>query len=313
MPAAAAPDDAPRRLRTLRKAAEEYGLNPYTLRRWIKDGLISSYRVGPSLVMVDLDELGGARGPPDQRRPRRGREVTARTAPAPMRPAPRSPARRAGASSPAAGPGPGDRGPAVPVVRACVRRGLAGVPLRARDDHRPPARGGARPWRSLTRRRAGPSGPAVATGPPAESHHPPPPQRRGIRCCQRPAGTGSGRGAPGATARCLPAAPVLHRRVPPQRAEGRAVIEDDSYAAGVVRLIRTMGVRASADVEALRWLAARWSMPAARSPWRWTAAVPWLLRRRDRGRPRITRQAVWKRFPRQPKVDAGTPESGAAP
>jgi predicted nucleic acid-binding Zn ribbon protein len=33
------------------------------------------------------------------------------------------------------------------------------------------------------------------------------------------------------------------------------IIEDDSYAAGVVRLIRKMGVRASADLEALRWLA----------------------------------------------------------
>ncbi len=48
---------APGRLRSLRKAAEEYGLNPYTLRRWIRDGLISSYQVGPKLIMVDLDEI----------------------------------------------------------------------------------------------------------------------------------------------------------------------------------------------------------------------------------------------------------------
>ena len=48
---------APGRLRSLRKAAEEYGLNPYTIRRWIRDGLISSYQVGPKLVMVDLDEI----------------------------------------------------------------------------------------------------------------------------------------------------------------------------------------------------------------------------------------------------------------
>jgi hypothetical protein len=33
------------------------------------------------------------------------------------------------------------------------------------------------------------------------------------------------------------------------------IIEDGSYAAGVVRLIRKMGVRASVDLEALKWLA----------------------------------------------------------
>jgi hypothetical protein len=38
-----------------------------------------------------------------------------------------------------------------------------------------------------------------------------------------------------------------------QKAE--RIIEDDSYAAGVVRLIRKMGIRASADLEALKWLA----------------------------------------------------------
>jgi hypothetical protein len=96
-----------------------------------------------------------------------------------------------------------------------------------------------------------------------------------------------------------------------QRAE--RVIEDDSYAAGVARLIRTLGVRASADVQALRWLAG--AVDHAR------AALAMAV---DGCRARgysdaeigaalgITRQAVWKRFPRQPKVDAGTPESGAA-
>jgi len=57
VPAIAPAPDHPRRLRSLRKAAEEYGLNPYTLRRWVRDGLISSYQVGPKLVMVDLDEI----------------------------------------------------------------------------------------------------------------------------------------------------------------------------------------------------------------------------------------------------------------
>ncbi len=56
MPPAAAPD-RPRRLRPLRKAADEYGINSYTFRRWIEAGLISSYRVGPKLIMVDLNEI----------------------------------------------------------------------------------------------------------------------------------------------------------------------------------------------------------------------------------------------------------------
>ena len=56
MPATAEPD-APGCLRTVRKAADTYGLNPYTIRRWIADGLISAYQVGPKLIMVDLDEI----------------------------------------------------------------------------------------------------------------------------------------------------------------------------------------------------------------------------------------------------------------
>jgi hypothetical protein len=43
-----------------------------------------------------------------------------------------------------------------------------------------------------------------------------------------------------------------HRRRGQKR---ERVIEDDSYAAGVVRLIRKMSIRASADLEALKWLA----------------------------------------------------------
>ena len=97
-----------------------------------------------------------------------------------------------------------------------------------------------------------------------------------------------------------------------QKAE--RVIEDDSYAAGVVRLIRTMGVRASADVESLRWLAG--AVEHARGAL--AMAVDGCRARGysdgDIGAALgITRQAVWKRFPRQPKVDAGTPESGVAP
>jgi hypothetical protein len=41
----------------VRQAADVYGINPYTIRRWIRGGLISSYQVGPKLIMVDLDEI----------------------------------------------------------------------------------------------------------------------------------------------------------------------------------------------------------------------------------------------------------------
>ena len=57
MPATTAEPAVPGCLRPVRKAAEMYGLNPYTIRHWIADGLISSYQVGPKLIMVDLDEI----------------------------------------------------------------------------------------------------------------------------------------------------------------------------------------------------------------------------------------------------------------
>jgi predicted site-specific integrase-resolvase len=44
-------------LRSVRQAADFYGINPQTIRDWIRAGLISSYRVGPKLIMVDLDEI----------------------------------------------------------------------------------------------------------------------------------------------------------------------------------------------------------------------------------------------------------------
>jgi len=57
MPASAAPQVPAPCLRPIRQAAGVYGINPYTIRRWIRDGLISSYQVGPKLIMVDLDEI----------------------------------------------------------------------------------------------------------------------------------------------------------------------------------------------------------------------------------------------------------------
>ena len=91
------------------------------------------------------------------------------------------------------------------------------------------------------------------------------------------------------------------------------VIEDDSYAAGVVRLIRKMGVRASADLEALKWLAgaaehARGALAVAvdgcRARGYSDAEIGAALG--------ITRQAVGQRFGRKRDVHAAPPESGAA-
>jgi hypothetical protein len=55
MPATAAPSR--RRYASVRKAAEAFDVNPRTIHDWICAGLISSYRVGPRLIKVDLDEI----------------------------------------------------------------------------------------------------------------------------------------------------------------------------------------------------------------------------------------------------------------
>jgi DNA-directed RNA polymerase specialized sigma24 family protein len=97
-------------------------------------------------------------------------------------------------------------------------------------------------------------------------------------------------------------------RVRGQRAE--RVVETSDYGAGLTRQITRMGARASGDLEALGWLAG--AISHARSAL--AVAVDGC---RARGYSDaeigaalgITRQAVWKRFGRQPKVDtgAGTP------
>ena len=96
-----------------------------------------------------------------------------------------------------------------------------------------------------------------------------------------------------------------------QKAE--RIIEDDSYAAGVVRLIRKMGVRASADLEALKWLAgaaeyARGALAVAvdgcRARGYSDGEIGAALG--------ITRQAVGQRFGRKREVYTRQPESGAA-
>lgn len=93
-----------------------------------------------------------------------------------------------------------------------------------------------------------------------------------------------------------------------QKAE--RVIEDDSYAAGVVRLIRKMGVRASADLEALKWLAGAadhtrdalaMAVDGCRARGYSDGEIGHALG--------ITRQAVGQRFGRKGEVYAGRSES----
>lgn len=50
-------DVTSRRLVSIAKAAEAQDVSTRTMRRWIAQGRIRGYRVGPRLVKVDLDDL----------------------------------------------------------------------------------------------------------------------------------------------------------------------------------------------------------------------------------------------------------------
>jgi excisionase family DNA binding protein len=39
------------------EAADQLGVDPLTIRRWIAHGKITAYRVGPKLIRLDLDEI----------------------------------------------------------------------------------------------------------------------------------------------------------------------------------------------------------------------------------------------------------------
>lgn len=171
-----------------------------------------------------------------------------------------------------------------------------------------------RPDRRPDQIRGGPAVALTPARPPASTPPPPPSSSQGPLLLMVQPGAVSGREC----AWCHGPLPPRRRRFCADECRRRGqkaerVIENDSYAAGIARLIRTMGVRASADVEALRWLAG--AVEHARG-----ALAMAVDGCRARGYSDgeigaalgISRQAVWKRFPRQPKVDAGTPASGAA-
>jgi excisionase family DNA binding protein len=50
------PDNA-RRMVSIQSAAEQYEISPRTIYRWIAEGRITAYRVGPRLVRLDADEI----------------------------------------------------------------------------------------------------------------------------------------------------------------------------------------------------------------------------------------------------------------
>ena len=105
-----------------------------------------------------------------------------------------------------------------------------------------------------------------------------------------------------------------HRR---RGQKSERIIENDSYADGVVRLIRSMGKRASADLEALEWLAgaadyARVALAMAVDGCRVRGysdtEIGMAL-----GHPRESaRQAVGQRFGRKRDVHTEPAESGVA-
>ena len=51
------PPRRPKRLASIRVAAEHADVCTRTIRRWIADGRLTGWRTGPKLVKVDLDEL----------------------------------------------------------------------------------------------------------------------------------------------------------------------------------------------------------------------------------------------------------------
>lgn len=48
-------------LATINEACEYFGVDRGTVRRWIADGTLTAYRVGPHLVRIDLDSIKAVR------------------------------------------------------------------------------------------------------------------------------------------------------------------------------------------------------------------------------------------------------------
>jgi excisionase family DNA binding protein len=56
-----------RRLGSPAELAEARGVSMTTVRRWIKDGRVQAYRMGPRLIRVDLDDTSELMRPLNRR------------------------------------------------------------------------------------------------------------------------------------------------------------------------------------------------------------------------------------------------------
>ena len=125
------------------------------------------------------------------------------------------------------------------------------------------------------------------------------PSGRALRPLRRPPGT--------------QAAPVLLRLVPDRGQRAERKTDDADHAEYVKRLVEAQGKRAGADLPMFALFAEAVDFARARLQ---DAADQLIAQGHSYSQIGaalgITRQAAWKRFGRKPRVDAGTPESGAA-
>jgi excisionase family DNA binding protein len=49
--------DNQRRMISIQSAAEQYEISPRTIYRWIADGRLTAYRLGPRMIRLDADEV----------------------------------------------------------------------------------------------------------------------------------------------------------------------------------------------------------------------------------------------------------------
>ncbi len=51
------PEQARRYRCSVAEIADEYGVHPRTVRRWLAEGRISGHRIGPRVIRLDPDEV----------------------------------------------------------------------------------------------------------------------------------------------------------------------------------------------------------------------------------------------------------------
>ena len=76
--ARSAPGRSPSARISIAEAAEGYGVTTRTIRRWIAAGILTGYRVGPTLIRLDAEEVQALarRIPAARHRSREGADIT---------------------------------------------------------------------------------------------------------------------------------------------------------------------------------------------------------------------------------------------